>query len=85
MRHAASIAAALKIMARLSYRATTLRNDVSLAKKHSTRRRSLYTCGHTFVEYAYAALVELLLLDFVVLPARVVHWHWAWDNGVHAL
>ncbi len=28
-------------MARLSYRATTLRNDVSLAKKHSTRRHSL--------------------------------------------
>lgn len=41
MRHAASIAAALKVMAILSYRATTLRNDVSLAKKHSTRRRSL--------------------------------------------
>ena len=40
--HAASMTVALNVMASLSYLVATLRNDLSLAKKHSTRWRSLY-------------------------------------------
>ena len=37
MRQEANMTAALKVMASLSYRVATLRNDLSLAKQHSTR------------------------------------------------